>query len=154
MRLILMVLLFVGCSIKQPIMSTPVAFVFKTQKIRISATGFLKKEHKSLLLQGYLAGHALFVLRVGKRVCMNGKCMSYAQFNRNFLSPSYPAMMIKNILAKKPLFEGENLIKRVDGFIQSFTNSSFDIIYKVSIKKVYFKDRKNHILIKIKEIDG
>ena len=46
------------------------------------------------------------------------------------------------------------LEKQDDGFMQKIASDMFAIIYTVTKRGVRFLDTKNHILIKIKEIDG
>ncbi|BCD61480.1 hypothetical protein NitYY0826_C0332 [Nitratiruptor sp. YY08-26] len=150
--LMIIVLFFSGCAMKQKITSEPVRFVFKTKSIKVAASGFLQRGG-SLKLQAYGAGQPLFELILGKRVCINGRCMSYAMFNEKVLSPFYPSYIIRNILESKPIFAGKNLEKRGDGFFQEILDERFAIIYRVTKKGVYFKDSKNKILIKLKELD-
>ncbi len=146
--LIFLALMLAGCT-KQPVPSTPAAVVFKSPTLKVAGTGFLKRG-KSLQL--YNASTPLLELRLGKRVCMNGRCVSYEMFNKKFLSPSYPPTFIKNIFGFRPIFGGRNRISTAGGFEQRFEN--LGIIYIVLKGSLIFKDAKHHILIKIKEIDG
>ncbi|BCD67421.1 hypothetical protein NitYY0918_C0312 [Nitratiruptor sp. YY09-18] len=144
-------LLLSGCVSKQIQRSEPVSFVFKTPVLKIAASGFLQKG-RIIKLQGYDAGQPILELILAKRVCINSKCMSYAMFNKRVLYPAYPPFIIRNIVTGKPIFNGQNLEKRGDGFVQEITSKQFAIIYRVKKDVIYFKDRKNRILIKIKEL--
>ena len=152
-KLLVILLLFSGCAIKRPTISQPVAFVFKTPNLKIAATGFLYK-NAHIKLQGYSGANPIFTLLLTKRVCINDRCMSYKNFNQHFLSPAYPEKIVRNILLGRPIFHGQNLQKSALGFSQEIVGDSFAIIYRVEKKKIYFKDRRNVILIKIKELDG
>lgn len=153
MRFIWILLFLAGCAVKSVSPSTPVVFIFKTPSIKIAATGFLQKGNV-VRLQGYSAGNALFTLKLAKRVCINGRCLSYELFNKKFLSSSYPPFLIKKILLKKPIMQKRGLEKQDGGFMQKIASDTFAIIYTVTKRGVRFLDTKNHILIKIKEIDG
>ena len=76
--------------------------------------------------------------------------MTRSSFNKEYLSKSYPDDLLQNVLLKKKIFNSLNVVKLDDGFQQTIKDSNQDIIYKVTSNMIYFKDRKNHILIKIK----
>ncbi len=145
-------LIFGGCATRQRVASEPVSFVFKTPSFKIAASGFLQRG-RTVRLQGYNAGQPVFELLLGKRVCLGGRCMSYAMFNSRLFTPRYPAIMIRDILEGRPIMQSQNLEKRGDGFVQEIKTDAFAIIYRVKPKEIYFKDSKNRILIKIKELD-
>ncbi len=147
-------LLFASCALKQPTLQKPVLIVWKTPQFRFYDQGFLRRDKKSVELVVYEAGKALFSLRLGKRVCIKKRgCFRYEMFNKKFLSPFYPPSLIRDILLKRAIFSKENLHKTKEGFIQKISSIHYDIIYKITDTQIYFKDRKNGILIKIKEID-
>ncbi len=149
--LLIVFLLFYGC-VKKPVKSLPVYVSVKCPNLRFSDSGFLRY-NGHVALQVYSAGSALMELKISNRVCVNGRCMSKESFNEKFLSPYYPKTLLEDILRRRPIFGGENLKRTEDGFIQRIKSPHLDIIYKVNSKEVYFKDRKNAILIKIKELD-
>ncbi len=146
--LIVLAMILVGCT-KQPVPTTSVAVVFKSPAFKVAGSGFLQKGRR---LQLYSASTPLLDLRLGKRVCLNGQCISYEMFNKKFLSPSYPLTFIKNILSFRPIFGGRHKSSLDGGFEQRFED--LGIIYTVHKGSLIFNDAKNHILIKIKEIDG
>ncbi len=148
-KLLVILLLFSGCAIKHPTISQPIAFVFKTPTLKIAATGFLYK-NSYIKLQGYSGAHPIFTLLLTKRVCINGKCMSYEHFNKLILVPNYPPKIIRHILEGRAIFNGQNLQKTKKGFMQKIDA----IIYRVEPREIYFKDRADKILIKIKELNG
>ena len=148
--IVLLIVILGGCAHKpQPLPVQSVAVVFKSPSFKVAGSGFLQKGRR---LQLYSASTPLLDLRLGKRVCLNGRCISYEMFNKKILSSSYPLTLIKNILSFRPIFSGQNRTTITGGFEQRFDN--LGIIYKIYKKTLLFKDTKHHILIKIKEIDG
>ena len=145
-------LFLAGCTIKQP-QTKPVAAIIKLPNMALSATGFLKRRGEGVELELYSGAQAIGSLVVAKRICFNGQCMAARKFTDIYLSPHYPDTILKNILLARPIFGGKNLRKTEDGFLQRIQTEDLDIIYKID-RAIYFKDRKNHILIKIKELNG
>ena len=127
----------------------------KTKKITFSDTGFYKNNSEYIQLQVYEAGVAVANMKFYKnedKVCVGYKCSNKKYFKDNFLSKYYPNNLIINILTKKPILDGKNLQKTADGFIQTIKNTEYDISYKTTTNSIYFKDRQNKILIKLKDL--
>ncbi len=101
----------------------------------------------------YNAGTAINTLFIDHLICISGGCMTKSSFNKNYLNSSYPNNFIKNILMYKPIFNKKGYRKTEDGFEQVFKSDTYTIYYKVNRKGLYFKDQKNHILLKLKDID-
>ncbi len=85
-------------------------------------------------------------------MCVDEGCMSRSKFNTEFLNKAYPDNLLQNVLLGLPIYKGENRIRTVDGYEQNIETDDVNILYKVNAKAIYFKDRKNRILIKIKDI--
>ena len=139
---ITIVLIFIsGCSTKQiNINKKPTKgsqIVFKTKKTRFSGTGFYKDTPEYVQLQIYSTGVALANLKFYKNkdlICEGYKCNNRRWFTDNFLSKEYPDDLIIKIMTKQPLgYKSESIKYKTDDGI-------------------YFKDTKNRILIKIKEL--
>lgn len=144
-----------GCAVKQIQKSEAVAVVWKTQNIKFVGTGFLKYSGSTIELSIYSAGTPILAMKLGKNVCIETKgCLSYKSFNKRFLLPIYPDRLLYHILIGKPLFHGENLRKTQRGFEQEVMGKNFDIIYRFNLNEIYFKDRKNKNLIKIRKLNG
>ena len=79
--------------------------------------------------------------------------MSKSSFNKDYLHTSYPSDILQNILLSKDIYGGENKIITSDGFRQHIEDENVDILYKVTWNTTYFKDRKNNILLKIKDTE-
>lgn len=156
MRLLLVIFLFFGgCATKHLVRSYPVLFVMKSKAMKISGTGFIERKGPSWSIDLYSAGSPLFRMKLTKRVCIEKRgCFSYVAFNEHFLDANYPSSLIADIIAKRPIFQGEGIRKTEDGFIQHIESQQFDIIYRVKKDEVYFKDKKNKILIKIRKLHG
>lgn len=149
---IILALLLGGCAIKQP-PTKPVVVIMKTPRLAFSGTGFLKRYKNRVVLELYSNAQALGELVVAKRICFRGGCMAAQKFVATYLHPAYPKSILKNILLAQPIFGGKNLKKTEDGLLQQIDTEDLDIIYKID-RAIYFKDKKNHILIKIKEVNG
>ena len=78
--------------------------------------------------------------------------MSRSKFNAEFLNEAYPDDLLQNVLLGLPIYKGENRVRTVDGYEQNIETDDVNILYKVNARVIYFKDRKNRILIKIKDI--
>jgi len=126
----------------------------KAKRFRISGTGFLQKSDERVELELYdsIGPLARVVLKPG-RVCLEGRCMDSGQFARRYLGYNEPELLY-HILKGEPIFDGQNLTEGPDGFSQRIKTKRLDIIYEVKPGEVYFKDRANGILIKLKELDG
>lgn len=77
--------------------------------------------------------------------------MSKSSFNEEYLSGAYPSDILQNILLGKAIYDGKNLEKTQNGFVQEIKSDEVDISYSVTPAITSFKDRKNNIIFKIKE---
>ncbi len=159
---ILALFLITGCSTKSIFAKKPVKIVnkskkitMKTKKFAFSDTGFYKSNDKLIQIQAYSTGVAVANMKFYKNsdsVCVGYKCTNRKYFNDNFLSKYYPNKLIVNILSAKPIMGAENLTKSADGFTQNIKTAEYDITYRVTSNSIYFKDRLNRILIKLKDL--
>jgi len=135
--------------------STSYKVTMKTKKFAFSDTGFLVNYDDSLNLNVLAMGKNVLDLKVKKDeddVCVGSLCNTKHGFNQSFLDARYPDDFIQNILLKKPIFNSRGITKTSTGFVQKIVCDRFGIKYQVTNKSIYFKDKKNHILIKLKEI--
>ncbi len=159
---IIALFLITGCSFKNLFVTKPVATVskskkitMKTKKFAFSDTGFYKSDDKLIQIQAYSTGVAVADMKFYKdkdTICVGYKCTNRKYFNDNFLSKYYPNNLILNILLAKPIMEAKNLTKTENGFVQNIKTPEYDITYKVTNNSIYFKDRLNKILIKLKDL--
>ncbi len=126
----------------------------KTKKFAFSDTGFLVKADDMIRLNILAMGNPVLDLKVKKSddVCVGSLCNTKLGFNQSFLSGEYPESLIENVLNKKPIFDGKNLIKTKNGFVQKVESKNYKIKYQISRGSIYFKDSKNKILMKLKEL--
>jgi len=153
MRYILLVcfLIFSGCSIKNYEHTQAKIIIIKSPKLRFADVGYIRNSDKSIEMELFVAGKAVHKITINHLICMSDGCMSKSGFNSEYLNPFYPDDILQNIVLGKEIFSGENLLKTQDGFTQHIQDTHVDIIYKVSSDIIYFKDRKNKIILKFKD---
>lgn len=149
---IITVLMMTGCARPQPI-SIPAVVTFKTPKLKIHDTAFVTLRGKEVGIEVYTAGKLVLEIHAGSMVCINGGCISDDEFIAEYLSPYYPARILGTLARKEPLdMEGE-MTPRADGFIQRVSKARYDITYIVRKNEVFFRDRKNNIIIAIRTLE-
>jgi hypothetical protein len=135
--------------------STSYKVTMKTKKFAFSDTGFLVKYSNSMHLNVLAMGKSVLDLKIKKDeddICVGSLCNTKHGFNQSFLVGSYPDDFIENVLQKKPIFGGKHLTKTSTGFVQKIICDRYGIKYQVTNKGLYFKDKKNNILIKLREL--
>ncbi len=145
-------LLFSGCSVKNFSSKESKIVIIKSPKLRFSDIGYIKHDGEAIELEFYSAGVAVETISVDNLVCVHDGCMSKGAFNAEYLNASYPSDTLENILMRRPIYGGKNLVKNDAGFEQHIRNEDVDIIYRVKDDAVFFKDRKNRIIFKLKNI--
>jgi hypothetical protein len=143
-----------GCSLKEDILlSKSYHVTLKTSKIRISDTGFLNQTASTIELQVFSAATPIFDLHVKKtQVCFEFTCVSKKSFNQEFFGFVHYDNLLEDILTMQPIYDKKNMQKTSSGFEQDISKEDFHIYYKVEGRTLYFKDTKNNILIKMKEL--
>ena len=150
---LVLLLFFTGCAFKTPYKSSkPYYIVIKNSKIALADTGFIKKDDGRLNLQLFTAGTPVFDLHVKNDVCLDYICLKRKNFNREFFGNRHYDSFIDELFNLKPIYSKKNLKKIANGFEQKIKTDSYDITYRVEGENLYFKDRKNKILIKLKEL--
>ncbi|MCK4441360.1 MAG: hypothetical protein KAU90_05095 [Sulfurovaceae bacterium] len=128
--------------------------VLKTPQMKYADMGFIYKNNSFVKVEIYSMGQPIMSLDInGMNVCMSTfKCMEKKDFNAKMLSANYPDTLLENIFKSKPIFNGKNLEKNSNGFIQKIIkDNEYDITYTINKNNTRFKDRVNHILIKVKK---
>jgi hypothetical protein len=141
--LILLVILFTGCSYK----TTPVEVAFKKDNFAINDQGFLKENAFAKKIEVYQVGNLAFVFTIkNNSICINNKCYNKNMFIKK-LNPNYPSNLFEIILSHKA-FKNVKIVKTKDGFIQTTKN----FFYKVTENKVLFKDKQKKFLFLVKKL--
>jgi len=152
--MLLALFLFSGCAFKQEITSSQAYLVtIKNPDMALSDMGFLNRGKNYTNVQIFAAGNALFNLEITENaICLNGKCFDKVSFNQQFFHQDHYASFMEEMINHQPLYDGKNLHKTATGFEQEFDLPQSHIIYKVDGETLLFKDRKNHILIRLKPL--
>lgn len=148
---------FTSCATKpQQTLSTPSTILIKTDGIKIFDTGFVENNQNSHTIKVLNLGVQILEIKIFKeKTCLDLNCYKRDVFNQKYLSSEYENDFLEKLVLKKPIFNGENLIKEERGFSQTIKrNSKFDITYQVNENEIYFKDKVNKILIKIGKLNG
>lgn len=155
MKYILLVfaLFFSACSIKNYEHTQTKIITIKSPKIKFSDVGYLRNSDKSIELELFMAGKRVEKIAINHLICTSEGCMSKSGFNKEYLNSAYPDDTMQNMLLSHAIYEGKNLTKTAGGFEQHISDEDVDIVYRVSSHGVYFKDRKNGIIFKIKDTD-
>ena len=144
-------LLFSACSIKTYEHTQAKVFIIKSPKIKFSDLGYIRNTDTALELELFMAGNPVEKITINHLICTSEGCMSKGGFNEDYLHSSYPDEILQNILLGKEIYNGKNKTKTADGFTQKIRNLHVDISYTVNLHVVFFKDRKNRIIFKIKD---
>jgi len=149
-----------GCAGVQPSSQSSIEksifVVMKTPVFNYADQGFIRKKGSATGLEIYASGVAVMKLDINNGKVCNGtglfSCMSKKEFNRRYLSASYPEDTFEKILRGEVIFIGQNLQRSKEGFSQKITQSgSHAIHYTVLNHAIVFRDTLSHILIKVKE---
>lgn len=149
--LAVLVLFLSACSIKNYEHTSAKIVTIKSPKIKFSDIGYVRHTDDAIELELFFAGRVYKKIDINRLICVDEGCMSKSSFNEEYLSKYYPSSLLQNIILGKKIYDGKNSIKQNDGFIQKIEDLHVNIIYRVNAKEIYFKDKRNHILIKIKE---
>ncbi len=135
--------------------SEPYKITLKTKKFAFSDTGFLNRYKDAINLQVFTMGKLVLNLKLSLTeddICVDQLCNTKQGFNQTFLSGAYPDDLVANVLQSKPILRGKHLRKTTNGFMQKIMTDEYAIKYKIWPGNVYFKDTKNHIMIKLKKL--
>ncbi len=148
-----LILFLTSCAPKYNInFSAPYKIVIKTKDIAIADSGFIKKADNYKSIQIFSAGSLVLHVELTNRACINGHCTSRLDFNERFFGYTHYPNLLDDILDKKEIYGGIDKTKTEDGFEQNIKTKNYNIIYKVTNKSIYFRDKKNHILLKLNRL--
>jgi len=151
--LLIITLLFSACSIKNYENTQSKLIIIKSPKIKFADLGYIRNSDKAVELELFVAGKVIEKISVNHLICIRDGCMSKSGFNKDYLNAAYPDEILQNILLGHEIYNAKNRVKTQDGFEQNIEDKNVNIIYKVSSNAVFFKDRKNKIIFKIKDVN-
>ena len=151
--LVALTLLFTSCSIKNYEQTQTKIIIIKSPKIKFADIGYIRNSEKAIELEMFIAGQPVEKITINYLICTSEGCMSKSGFNAQYLNAAYPDDIMQNILLAREIYSGENRLKTDNGFEQKISNKNVDILYKVNSKQIFFKDKKNKIIFKIKDIN-
>lgn len=143
------VLILGGCAAKQMTHKEGWVILIKSPKLKFNDIGYILYNDDKVELQLYSAGSSVESFSIDDYVCTQSGCMSKSAFNAEYLNAAYDENFLKDLLTRKAIFKGKNLYKNKNGFEQHLVNKAYDITYRVTPNKLYFKDTKNRILFKL-----
>ncbi len=147
-----LILFLSGCTAKPFTHSDAATIMLKSPKLKFADTGYLRSNEELAALELFSAGQAVAKIEVNRLICVEGEgCMSKSSFNAEYLSAEYPDNLLENILRSNPIYKGRNLVENDQGFEQQIADDGVEIEYKVTPRQIYFRDRKNSVLVKIKK---
>jgi len=155
MRFLLLALLILlsACSTKTYEHTKSKVITIKTPKLKFSDLGYIKNTDEDISVELFTAGKMVQNIKIYYLICVNEGCMSKTAFNEEYLNASYPKDILENIILGKHIYNRRNFIKTHDGFEQYIKNDDVNIKYRVTENEIYFKDRRNSIMFKIRDVE-
>ena len=150
--LVIVVLFFTACSVKNYKTTQTKIIIIKSPKIKFADIGYVRNSDKEIELELFMAGKVIKKITINHLICTHDGCMSKGEFNKEYLHFSYPDDILQNILLGRNIYGGKEKIKTDNGFEQKIKTQHVQIIYKVDPHAIMFKDIKNNIIFKIKDI--
>ncbi len=151
--ILVFVLIFSACSTKDYAQTKTKIVIIKSPLIKFADIGYIRNTDDKVSLELFIAGQRIQKIDINHLICVDEGCLTKSGFNKDYLNEDYPDEILQNILLARPIFEAKNLIKTDDGFVQKIITENMEIKYRVSSNVTFFKDLKNRIIFKIKEID-
>lgn len=147
-------LLFLNaCSIKNYEHTQTKIVTIKSPLIKFSDIGYLRHSGDAIELELFIAGQVFQKIHINNLICVKEGCMSKRSFNEKYLNATYPENILQNILLSEEIYGGKNRLKTDEGFMQVINNKDVAIKYRVNSRETFFKDRKNNIIIKIRNVE-
>jgi len=154
MKLVLLViaLFFSACSIKNYEQTHSKIIIIKSPQLKFADLGYVRNSGNSVEIELFTAGKSVKKIQINHLVCVDEGCISKKTFNKNYLNKYYPEDLLQNILLGHAIYHVENRIQIENGFEQKIVNEHVNIMYKVTDEIIFFKDKQNSIIIKIKDM--
>ena len=146
--------LFLGCAPKSYELTKSRLIVIKTPKLKFADLGYIRHNSDEVRADLFVAGNLVQSIEINTLVCVNEGCVTKSSFNEDYLNASYPDDLMLNVLLARPIFDKAFMKITDEGFIQELKSDEYNITYRVENGNIYFKDRRNKILIKISKTKG
>ena len=127
---------------------------WKTPAIRYADQGFIYKSPTDTKIEIYGNGQPLMQIRIDKEhICTSfWQCFSKEKFNERFLSKYYPPDTLERIFRAEPIFGGDRIKHKGDGFVQMLNHPhKYKINYQVLNNQIVFRDTINKIQLKVRK---
>jgi len=104
--ILLLPLIFISCSSKQPIHSISSTILLKTPTMKFYDKGFITKYHDHIHLQIFEVGHLALDLKIYKDEVCEGvlQCISLSEFNKKYLHSTYKDNFLYNLFSKNKIY--------------------------------------------------
>ena len=145
-------LLLNACSIKNYEQTQSKIIIIKSPQLKFADLGYIRNSDKAIELELFIAGKSVKKISINHLVCVDEGCMSKSAFNEEYLNAAYPNDLLQNIILGRKIYAGKNSVNIDDGFAQKIQTQDVDIEYSVTSAKISFKDTKNRIIFKIKDV--
>lgn len=151
----LIALLMGGCSVRHYTHSEPKLITIKSQKLKFSDMGYIRKDGDAVEVELFAAGNAVEKISIDRGVCVSAGCMSEERFTKEYLYELYPADTMRRVLLGQDIFAGKGKEEMCDGRLFQFVrNDEMDITYRRGGGEIHFRDRLNGLMIKISDPDA
>ena len=151
--LIIITLFFTACSTKNYEFTQTKIIMIKSPKLKFSDIGYVRNNLSAVELELFVAGKVIEKISINHLICVSEGCMSKSSFNKDYLNENYPNEILQNILLGNVIYDGKNRVQTKNGFEQSINDEHVQITYRVNPHATYFKDKKNSIIFKIKDME-
>ena len=126
--------------------------VIKSPQIKYADLGYIRGHGNSLKIELYEMGNVVKSIEISNFICVDDGCMLKSVFNKKYLNSNYPSDILEDVILGHAIYNGKNLKKLYDGYVQDIKDEDVDIHYEVNSKSIRFKDNKNAILVKISSL--
>lgn len=150
--LLIITLFLSACSIKNYEQTNAKIIIIKSPQLKFADLGFIRNSGDAVEIELFTAGKSVKKIELNHLICVDEGCMSKSAFNKEYLNQYYPDELLQNIVLGHAIYHVENRVIISNGFEQKIVSENVNIMYKVTDEIIYFKDKQNNILIKIKDI--
>jgi hypothetical protein len=149
--LLVALLLLSACSVKNYEHTQTKIIIIKSPKIKFSDLAYIRNSQQAIELELFVAGTSIEKISINHLICTSQGCLSKKGFNEEYLNANYPSDTLQKILLGEPIYEAKNRVKSEGGFEQIIRDENVEIRYIVRENTIFFKDKKNAIIFKIKD---